>query len=277
MKATDMRVLLTGASGGIGSALARELAAAGASLLLTARRGERLLRLRDELAATGATVETVIADLGTTEGLLVVTDAASRFAGGVNVLVNNAGINSFGRFDEQTADSLNDLVLTNVLAPMQLTRFMLPLLKRQTRAQIVNVGSILGSIGLPGQVAYSSCKFAMHGFSESLRRELGGTAIRVVYAAPRATDTTMNDETQRAVNEQTGTATDRPEKVAELILKTMQGGNRERFIGWPERLFVKINALLPGLVDNATRKQAGLLARPSPTEHSVTRLDGVKQ
>ena len=277
MKTADMKVLLTGATGGIGSALARELAAAGASLLLTAQKSERLLRLRDELAATGATVDTVRADLGTTEGLLTVADAASGFEGAVNMLVNNAGINRFGRFDEQTAETLNDLVLTNVLAPMQLTRFMLPLLERQPEAQIVNVGSILGSIGLPGQVAYSSCKFATHGFTESLRRELKSTSIRVVYVAPRATDTAMNDEAQRAVNEQTGTATDSPEKVAKLILRSMQGGIRERFIGWPERLFVKINALLPGLVDNAVRKQAGLLTPASSADHPITHLDGVKQ
>lgn len=276
MNTADMKVLLTGATGGIGSALARELAAAGASLLLTARNGERLFRLRDELVATGASVDTVIADLGTTEGLLAVADAAAGFEGGVNALVNNAGINSFGRFDQQTADSLDDLVRTNVLAPMQLTRFMLPLLERQAAAQIVNVGSILGSIGLPGQVAYSSCKFAMHGFTESLRRELGSTSIRVVYVAPRATDTAMNDEAQRAVNDQTGTATDSPEEVAKLILRSMQDGNRERFIGWPERLFVKINALLPGVVDNAVSKQASLLSRASSGDHPITRLDGVK-
>lgn len=277
MRTAEMNVLITGATGGIGSALARELAAAGASLLLTARNSERLLRLHDELAATDATVETVVADLGTTEGLLRVADAAGCFEGGVNVLVNNAGINNFGRFEEQTADSLNDLVLTNVLAPMQLTRFMLPQLKRRPMAQIVNVGSILGSIGLPGQVAYSSCKFAMHGFSEALRRELGSTPIRVVYVAPRATDTAMNDAAQRAMNEQTGTATDSPETVARLILQSMQGGKHERFVGWPERLFVKINALLPGVVDNAVSKQASLLSSASSGDQAITDLDGVKQ
>jgi short-subunit dehydrogenase len=112
---------------------------------------------------------------------------------------------------------------------------------------------------MPGQVAYCSSKFGLHGFSEALRRELRGTSVKVLYVAPRSTDTDMNDSLMRKVNELTGVRTDDSTVVARHIVDAITGAKRERFIGWPERAFVKINALLPGLVDRSLQKQARLL------------------
>ena len=276
MKPADMKVLLTGATGGIGERLATVLAVRGARLLLTARDTAKLDGLCERLSARGTHCESVAADIGTAEGRAALLVAARRFEGGINVLVNNAGINRFGLFAEHDPSEIAALLETNVVAPMLLTRGLLPVLARQPASLVVNLGSVIGSIGVPGQVAYASSKFALHGFSESLRRELAGSTTRVVYVAPRSTDTGMNDEALRQMNEAMGVSSDDPGVVATKIADAITTERRERFIGWPERLFVKINALVPGLVDRALEKQSKHLAT-EPAGPSPATPDGVNQ
>ncbi len=276
MKGREMNVLLTGATGGIGLQTATLLATRGANLLLVGRNEGRLTGLRDGLREYGTRVEVVTADLATAEGRQHLAAAAQEFHGGINVLINNAGVNRFNLFDKQAAHDLEAVVNVNLLAPMLLTQKLLPLLKEQQNAVVLNVGSIVGSIGLPGQVAYCSSKFGMHGFSEALRRELQGSSVRVVYVAPRSTDTEMNDPLLREINELAGVSTDDTSVVARHIVDAITGRKRERFIGWPERLFVKINALLPGLVDRSVRKQAQLLERPECSNEATAISHGVK-
>ena len=276
MKAREMNVLLTGATGGIGEQTASLLATRGANLLLVARDESRLNALRKRLLQFGTHVRVVAADLATEDGRLRVSAAAHEFPGGINVLVNNAGVNRFDLFDRQSGRDLENVVTTNLLAPMLLTHTLLPLLQRQQQAVVLNVGSIVGSIGLPGQVAYCSSKFGLHGFSEALRRELSGSSIRVVYVAPRSTDTDMNDPLLREINELTGVRTDDTSVVARRLEDALTGTRRERFIGWPERLFVKINALLPGLVDRSLKKQHRLLTSSRYDDESPAISHGVK-
>jgi short-subunit dehydrogenase len=276
MKGRGMNVLLTGATGGIGSQTATLLATRGVNLLLVARNERRLKALRTRLREYGVTVETVAADLATAGGRQRVLAAAREYPGGINVLINNAGVNRFDLFDRQCGQDLESIINTNLLSPMLLTQQLLPLLQRQDRAMVLNVGSIVGSIGLPGQVAYCSSKFGMHGFSEALRRELGGSSVRVVYVAPRSTDTDMNDPRLRELNELTGVATDDTSVVARHIVAAITDTRHERFVGWPERLFVKINALLPGLVDRSLKKHARLLSRSTIDDKPHAISHGVK-
>jgi len=276
MKGRDMNVLLTGATGGIGLQTATLLATRGANLLLVGRNEGRLNGLRERLREYGTRVELVAADLATAAGRQHLVAAAQQFPGGINVLINNAGVNRFNLFDKQASHDLEAVVNVNLLAPMLLTQRLLPLLKQQQNAVVLNVGSIVGSIGLPGQVAYCSSKFGMHGFSEALRRELQGSSVRIVYVAPRSTDTEMNDPLLREINELTGVSTDDTSVVARQIVDAITGRKRERFIGWPERLFVKINALLPGLVDRSVRKQAQLLDRSERGNEPTAFSHGVK-
>lgn len=276
MKPAEMRVVLTGATGGIGRDIARELAAGGASLLLVGRNGERLADLERELRMNAAGVSHVAADVGHDEGVTRVVEAATHMPGGpANVLINNAGINEFGAFGTQRAADITAVITTNVIAPMLLTHALLPLLGNQDEAIVLNVGSTLGSIGLPGQVAYSASKFGLHGFSEALRRETHGTSVNVLYVAPRATNTEMNDAEMRHFNEATGTASDEPADVARCVLQALGTHRKERFIGWPERLFVKLNALLPSLVDRAMRKPARLVTDTNPDSNPLIVSDGV--
>ena len=178
--------------------------------------------------------------------------------GGANVVINNAGVNEFGVFKAQQSADIATVMTTNVVAPMLLTHALLPLLGSQEEAVVMNIGSILGSIGLPGQVAYSASKFGLHGFTEALRRETQGTSIKVLYVAPRATNTEMNSAEMRKFNAANGSASDDPARVAQWVIRTLGTQRNERFIGWPERLFVKLNALFPALVDRSMRKPARL-------------------
>ena len=276
MRDLELNVLLTGATGGIGLQTATLLATRGANLLLTARDERRLSGLRDTLREFGSRVETVAADIATAEGRQRVTAAAHAYSGGIDVLINNAGVNRFDLLDRQSDRDLEAIVNTNLLAPMLLTQRLLPLLRQRANAIVLNVGSIVGSIGMPGQVAYCSSKFGLHGFSEALRRELEGSSMSVLYVAPRSTDTDMNDPLMREMNELTGVRTDDSAAVARQLVGAITDNKRERFIGWPERLFVKINALLPGLVDRSLRKQVRLLDRAQADNEPHAISHGVK-
>lgn len=276
MKFERMRVLLTGASGGIGRQLAADLVQRGARVLMIGRDLERLAVIAREVDEHGDRVRYLAADLATPDGLDSVVAAAQSYEGtGINVLVNNAGVNDFGQFQTLAPDRVAAAIQINLLAPMQLTQRLWPQLLSRESACVVNVGSILGSIGLPGQVTYSASKFGLHGFTEALRREAHGTTVRVLYVAPRATDTGMNDAAMRSFNEQTGTHMDSPAIVSHEIIVALESRRKERFVGWPERMFVKLNALLPGLVDRAMRKPALLAREQSPNPDSLTVINGV--
>lgn len=276
MNFANMRIVLTGASGGIGRQLAHDLVQRGAKVLMVGRNHERLASIVRALDAHADRVRILAADLATADGLdSVVAAAQSLDERGVNVLINNAGVNDFGQFQGQRPDQVSTTVQTNLLAPMLLTQRLWPLLASQDSSCVVNVGSTLGSIGLPGQVAYSASKFGLHGFTEALRREAHGTPVRVLYVAPRATDTGMNDAEMRAFNADTGTRMDSPTLVSRQIIAALESRKAERFLGWPERLFVKLNALLPGLVDRAMRKPARLARQRALNPDSLTMTNGV--
>src|SRR5690606_25688634 len=129
--------------------------------------------------------------------------------------------------------------------------------RKQSEAAIVNVGSAFGSIPFAGFAAYSAAKAGLRGFSQALRRELADTTVRVVQVAPRAIDTPLNSPAVVALNRALGSACDRPEDVAARILAQLQGGPDECHIGFPERLFARLNGFAPRLLDHAL---AGKLA-----------------
>lgn len=261
MTLAGRRVLLTGATGGIGAALAAELAAAGAHLLLSGRKDAALGALADALQSKARAAGHRVVILTEAGDLTVAADRerlarrARGFDGGIDVLLNNAGANSLARFDDQTPAEIEALVQTNLLAPLLLTRALLVHLASLPAASVLNVGSVLGSIGMPGQAVYSATKFALHGFTEALRRECVGSGVRVLYLAPRATRTAMNGSAACRMNEELGVAMDPPELVARQAIALLAGSRRERFLGWPERLFVKLNGIAPRLVDGALSKQ----------------------
>ncbi len=264
MDIADKKVVLTGATGGIGRAIARQLDDAGARLILVGRNAERLARLQRELAPDRHVG--VAADLSTAKGRRAVLEAA--FETGIDLLINNAGTNEFELFGSQSEEAIRNLVEINLVSPILLCRELLPILERRPDAAIVNIGSTFGSIGYPGFSTYSASKFGLRGFTEALRRELDGSTVRVSYVAPRATKTELNSDAVVAMNAELGTAMDDPDRVATQVLRTIRATARsDRYIGWPEKLFVRINALFPGLVDNSLRKQLPVIRRFATQKH----------
>ena len=242
-------VVITGSTGGIGAATARLLARPATRLTVLGRDADRLLALARELDATADSVHPVQADL-TEFGLLdeLVASCIERH-GPIDILINNAAINGFGAFERASPKELTDIVATNLLAPMLLTRAVLPGMLARRCGHIVNIGSVMGSIGFAGFASYCSAKFALRGFSEVLRRELRGRGVRVTYVAPRYTRTALNSPLIDRVAREAGMATDQPDEVARQIVAAIEAGKAEWFIGRSEGFFARLNGMLPALVD----------------------------
>ncbi|GLO46081.1 MULTISPECIES: SDR family oxidoreductase [Pseudomonas] len=263
MRLPDCVAVLTGASGGIGLELADQLCSAGARVLAVSRQQGKLAELMVRYPGQLLWQQ---ADLRSAEGRRDVLEAA-RAMGGCNLLINAAGVNRFAMLEQMDEAALDELFDLNIKAAVQLTRLCLPLLREQPSALVVNVGSIYGSIGYPGYATYCASKFALRGFSEALRRELADTSVNVLYAAPRTTHTTMNSSAAQALNQALKVGVDDPQDVARAVLDAVQAERSELYLGWPEKLFVRLNGMLPGVVDRALRKQLPLIRRYS-TWHS---------
>ncbi|MEG0008470.1 MAG: SDR family oxidoreductase [Aeromonas sp.] len=257
MKLQGRLVLLTGASGGIGEALAQELAAQGAHLLLQGRKGAALERLRRELSYPERH-QIAIADLcsAADRARLLQHPALDE---GLDVLINNAATTQFAWLEDQSAEQVERQLRLNVEAPIQLTRALLPRLRKP--AVIMNVGANLGAVGHAGYSVYCASKFALHGFSEALGRELEDSGIRVIHFAPRTTRTRLDSEAAYAMNVALGTPIDSPFEVAEYAVITLCNETRRRWLGWPQAMMVRLNALCPWLVDRWLARQRAVIER----------------
>ena len=249
MSPQELSVVLTGASGGIGAALAASLG------------GGRSPR-----------VQALAADITTAGGRATIRDIAA--ARGCNALVNNAALPCFGAFAEADPAQIDAVLQTNLVAPIQLTLALLPQLRAQRQARVLNIGSATGGLGVPGFAVYGAGKFGLRGFSETLRRELADTSVRVQYLAPRATRTGFNDARAEDFNRRTRTAVDAPAVVAAAALKLLLSGKAEKFLGLAESVAVRVNSLAPRLLDGAFAPHRAALAStagaaiPSPTMES---------
>ena len=255
--------VITGATGGIGEALASALAKEGFSLLLTGRRADKLLDLQKTLSSQfSINVYTAVADLTQTADRTALAESIVTKAEPLKLLINNAGLSQFGMFTECQPETIEELILANVTAPICLTQAVLQHLGPESKGlDIINIGSTFGVIGYPGFTAYSATKFALRGFSQALARELGDTNIRVRYFAPRATQTALNSSAVNALNSELGTTVDSPEIVAEKFLAFLKTNKMIEHIGWPERFFVWLNKRAPGTVGSALIKQLPIIRR----------------
>lgn len=251
MKAADARVLLTGASGGIGRVMADALRRAGAQVTGVGR---------GDSGPDG--MAWVRADLNAAAGR---ADVAARAAAArVNIVVHAAGVPGFGALGTVPPLQVEQVLQANLLAPMLLTQALLPQLLRQPRAQLVFIGSALGRIGLPGFSVYGASKAGLHGFAEALRRELADTPLRVQILGPRSTRTAFNGAEVEAYNRATGTAMDAPEAVAAALLKLIESEAAEAYIGYPERLAVRLNGALGARLDGSFAKHRRKLSALPP-------------
>ena len=254
MELEHKRVLVTGAAGGIGRELCAELAQRGVRLCMLARSRDSLAALHEQFPSGHGETLIVQAD---------VTDRAARRAavramfsayGGIDVLVNLAGMLDFRLFSEADPDRITELLQVNLEAPMQLVREVLPSMLAQGSGSIVNIGSTFGSIAFPGFATYSASKFALRGFSQALRRELVHTDVTVTYVAPRAVRTAFNPPAVHSMAAEGMMHMDDAGWVARRIVRAIEREKDEVYLGAPERFFSRVNALLPRVVDRSLRR-----------------------
>ena len=258
MQLKNKRILLTGATGGIGKHIALLLARKGANLALVGRDIAKLEALAKEIAAKGINASTIVADFEIPGTANMVVSQANELLGGIDILINNAAILDFIQFEDQSPERIAQMIQTNVTAPIQLARAVLPQFKAANQGHYVMVGSILGSLGFPYYATYCASKFAIHGFSQALRRELVDTNIGVSYIAPRTINTPMNDASTLAMLAKTGGNMDEPEKVAAIVVNALEHEKQEVFVGQPESFFAWLNGVVPKVVNLGLKKQAKL-------------------
>ncbi len=243
------RVLLTGASSGIGRALTKELVWRGAKVAAVARRRERLAELTNELA-TPDSLCSLAGDVTTDQDRRAALEMCRQEFGGLDILVNNAGMGVIRPFAEGTEEQGRQIFEVNYFAAVELIRLALPLLREGAAPLIVNVSSVLGHRAVPGKSEYCASKFALHGFSDALRAESGKEKIDVLLVSP---STTASEFFQQATGdpqtEQGKTLAMRPEVVARKIVRAIEAGRHEIILSASGKLLVWIDRLCPPLAN----------------------------
>ena len=254
-------VLLTGATGGIGSAIAVELNRRGASIIAVGRQRSRLELLCDRLRCPRGDMFPVVADIGNPEHRQRLVETVRGISTRVDILIHCAGIQRFGFFEKETAPEADALFAVNTVAPIALTGAFLPSMISQGSGRIVMIGSLSGSIGVPCFALYSASKFALRGFSEALRRELSGTGVGVTYIAPRYTRTALHRLEVVRMAYAFKVRQDEPQVVAARAAEAIEQERDSRYPGWRERLAIGLNAMVPRWMDGALVRR-GLRMRP---------------
>ncbi len=256
-KLNGLRVLVTGASQGIGRALVVEAAKRGCKVLAAARSQPLLDELAAEVRAAGGTLETVAADITKPEDRAAMVSAATRHFGGLDVLVNNAGIGATGHFMDSEPDVLRQIFETNFFGLTETTRVFLPLLKQGVTPAIVNISSVVGRRALPARSLYSASKFAVAGFSEAIRAELAKDGIDVLVVSPGLTRTNFSKNMleQKARMQMDHMRGMTSEEVAVTTLKAMERGTLETTLTFKGKMLVLVNRFAPWVVDFFSKKK----------------------
>lgn len=233
--------LVTGASSGIGRATAAALAGAGARLVLVGRDPERLAAAADE---TGG--HALVADLARPGEPARVAGEAAAALGAVDVLVNNAGVGLAGPLAGSPAPRIEELVAVNLLAPLLLTRALLPGMLARGRGSVVNVSSVAGHVGVRGEAVYAATKAGLAVFTESLQQELAGTPVRVSLVSPGVVATAFF-ERRGAPHARARPRPVPPERVAAAVVEAVRRGTPSVFVPAWLALPARLHGALPGL------------------------------
>lgn len=220
-------IYITGGTGGIGTPLVQHLRDAGAKVIAydIEKDGDLIANLDKICAYLGQNTP--------------------------DILINMAGYNVLDYCENQNLEALVDL---NMMVPMRLIQAVLPGMKARNSGQIVNMGSMTALIPLPHLTGYVAAKAGLKGFNDALRRELGGTNIKLTHIAPRAVKTPMNNGVKAEVNERTKVKYDEPSAVAQWIFAAIIEQKSDVRFGWPERFFAFMNANFPFIIDQGLQK-----------------------
>ncbi len=253
-------IVITGASDGIGAELARQLAkqlGSDVRLVLAARQEALLEQVAAACQALGASVRVIRTDVSDPQQCRQLIDTTVAECGGMDVLINNAGVSAHAMLSEVHADDLawyESLMRVNLWGSVWCTHAALPHV-RARQGRIVAVSSLAGLVGVPGRTAYSASKFAMTGFFEALRAELLGSGVSVTTAYPGVVDTQIRVNGLNAKGQTAGSSglkEDRAMPVAEcaaLILQSMWAREREVVMTWQGKMGRWLKLIAPGLVE----------------------------
>lgn len=255
---SDRVVVLTGASQGLGAVMARALAEEGADLLLAARSEEKLIEVARGLES-GTRALTVRCDVTSAEDRETLIRRALETFGRVDVLVNNAGIEELSFFAEQDPTVIPRIIETNLLAPMLLTRGLLPAMLARGSGHIVNVASLAGRTGMPFGSTYSGSKGGLAEWSISLATELDGTGVHVSVICPGFVGGTGMFSRKHA-DPPRSLGVSKPEDVAQALLSVLRKPRVEVVVNpKPVRLLMALRALSPETALKVARR-LGLVA-----------------
>ena len=247
-------IIITGASSGIGRALAFEAAKRKAKLVLAARNSEKLKALAEELQKQQIELLTVSTDVSKEEDCKSLIDQAVGRFGKIDVLINNAGISMRALFADTSLDVIRQLMDTNFWGTVQCTKYALPHLL-EAHGSVVGVSSIAGYKGLPGRTGYSASKFAIQGFLESLRIENLKKGLHVLIACPGFTASNIRNTALAADGSQQGESPRdeakmmSAEEVARHLLNAVEKRKRSLLLTSQGKMTVFLNKLFPGWVD----------------------------
>ena len=259
------RVLITGASSGIGRCLAQQLAAAGCRVALAARSEERLHETATSLGRSASAVLVVPTDITREADQQNVLDQAVAHFGGLDVLVNNAGVASWAHFADSTEAILREIMEVNFFAPAELIRKAIPILVKGDQPAVVNIASMCGRRAMPAWSEYSASKYALCGLTEALRGEFARFDIDVLLVVPGLTRSDLGRNLLRnagrmRIDFDAGMP---PERVADAILDALRRNRTETVLGRDARWILWVNRFLPGLVDALmARRVKKLYAEP---------------
>lgn len=264
----DKRVLITGASSGIGRAMALEAAHRGAKVVLASRSAEKLEQLADQIHSEGGVALAVPTDVTQPEQRQAMFRAATDHFGGLDILINNAGIGAHGHFIDLTSEILRQIMEVNFFATAENCRLAIPMLTDGQQPLIVNVSSMAGRRGVPAWTEYSASKFAVCGFSEALRAELARFEIDLMLVVPGLTQTNLKENLlahkgRLPLHREGGLP---PEAVANLIMSGIEKNKSELRIEKDARLLLFINWLAPRYINWRMRRVVKKLYAPEIAE-----------
>jgi short-subunit dehydrogenase len=277
--------VITGAGSGIGRALAQDLAKRGAQLALADLDTSALEETRKLLGT--AVVRTYTVDVSKAVAVEDFAGQVERDFGRTSLLINNAGVALMGRFDEVSLQDMEWLIQINFWGVVYGCKFFLPLLARESDAHIVNLSSVFGLIGPPGQTAYAASKFAVRGFSESLREELRATSsikVTSVHPAGIATPIAHSSRAGHGVTAEARRDAEEyfkkvaiisPEEAARVIVKGILGNKNRVLIGRDAYGIDRIARLFPSRASSMFarwfEKRAGVASPPSSASASANK------
>lgn len=245
------RAILTGASGGIGQALASELVKAGARVALASRNEGALNELAARLKGQGGDVLVVPTDITNADQRKHLVDSAVAAFGGLDLLVNNAGVGSWGHFADSTEAICRTVLEVNFFGPIELTRLAVPHLTNGNHPAVVNVTSMCGRKGMPAWPEYSASKFALVGMSEAWRAEFARFDVDVITIVPGMTDSGFQKNWLRADGKADLRFDDgmTPDYLAGKILGAIRSNTRELVVGSEARRLLRFNKFFPKLTN----------------------------